>query len=281
MKIIHSIADMKSVTHTSKHGKQSIGFVPTMGALHEGHRALVRRARSENDQVVVSIFINPMQFGPKEDLSSYPRSLSKDLAMLKKEKVDYVFIPSAAQMFPPDFATWVDVPTYSDVLCGKFRPGHFRGVATVVIKLFSLVQPSRAYFGEKDYQQCRIIDRMVQDLKIPVRVVACPTVREPDGLAYSSRNQYLSKAEREEAVKLYQTLYLGRELIEQKIMRDSARLEKRLKQVLSQIPRSKIDYICVVDPITLVPMQKIHRPAVLAAAIWIGKTRLIDNVVIS
>ncbi|OGR90050.1 MAG: pantoate--beta-alanine ligase [Elusimicrobia bacterium RIFCSPLOWO2_01_FULL_59_12] len=281
MKIIHSVEEMKSSTHATRRGRRSIGFVPTMGALHEGHRALIRRARRENDQVVVSIFVNPAQFGPREDFTQYPRALSKDLALLKQEKCDVVFIPSASQIYPPEFSTWVDVPACSASLCGKFRPGHFRGVATVVAALFQIVQPTRAYFGLKDYQQCRVIDRMVKDLQIPVRVVACPTVREPDGLACSSRNRRLSKRDREEAVKLYQALYLGRELIEQKIMLDSGRLETRLKQVLSQIPHCRIDYIAVVDPVTLAPMRKIRRPAVLAAALWIGKTRLIDNVVIS
>jgi pantoate--beta-alanine ligase len=281
MKTLHTVAEMRSQTHTFKHAKRSIGFVPTMGALHEGHLSLIRRARRENDQVVVSIFVNPLQFGPKEDLHRYPRTLAQDLRLLKQEKVDVVFAPSASQMFPAGFSTTVDVPAYEQALCGPFRPGHFRGVATVVMKLFQIVRPTRAYFGKKDYQQCRVIDRMAQDLQMPVRIVACPTVREPDGLAMSSRNRYLSKREREEAVKLYQALYLGRELIEQRIMLDSQRLEKRLKQVLSQIPGRRIDYVSVVDPLTLAPMRKIHRPVLLAAAVWIGKTRLIDNVLIS
>jgi pantoate--beta-alanine ligase len=281
MKIIHSIEEMKSAVHKTRQAKRSIGFVPTMGALHEGHRALVRRARRENDLVVVSIFVNPAQFGPKEDFKRYPRTLARDLTLLRQERADIVFIPSAQQIYPAEFATWVDVPAYTLSLCGTFRPGHFRGVATVVAKLLLIVQSTRAYFGLKDYQQLRVIDRVVKDLQIPTRIVACPTVRESDGLAYSSRNRYLSKSEREEAVRLYQALYLGRELIQQKIMLDAARLEKRLRQVLSQIPRSRIDYISVVDSVTLAPMKKIRRPCVLAAAVWIGKTRLIDNVVIS
>jgi pantoate--beta-alanine ligase len=281
MKTITSIAEMKATVHKFKQGNKSIGFVPTMGALHEGHLSLVRRARRENDQVVVSIFVNPLQFGPKEDYKRYPRTLKRDLELLKQERVDFVFTPSVVEMFPPGFSTHVGVPAYAQTLDGPFRPGHFRGVVTVVAKLFAIVRPTRAYFGEKDYQQCRIIDRMVQDLDIPVRVVVCPTVRESDGLAASSRNRYLSSKERDEAVKLYQALYLGRELIEQKIMLDSQRLEKRLKQVLSHIPRSRVDYISVVDPLSLEPMKRIHRPALLAAAIWIGKTRLIDNVIIS
>jgi len=281
MKIIHSLSEMKVAIHKLKQSKASIGFVPTMGALHEGHQSLVRHARGENDQVVVSLFVNPLQFGPKEDFKRYPRTPKQDLALLQKERVDIVFMPSAAQMFPADASTFVDVPAFDQALCAPLRPGHFRGVATVVAKLFEIVQPSRAYFGQKDYQQCRVIDRMVKDLQMPVRVVICPTVREPDGLACSSRNRYLSAKERDEAIKLYQALYLGRELIEQKIMLDSVRLAKRLKQILSQIPKSRIDYISVVDPMTLAPMKRIHRPALLAIALWIGKTRLIDNVVIS
>ena len=281
MKIIHSVLDMKASALKLRQAKQTVGFVPTMGALHEGHRALIRRARRENDQVVVSIFVNPLQFGPKEDFKRYPRNLKKDLQLLKSEKVDIVFVPSAADMFPSGFSTWVDVPALAQTLCGPFRPGHFRGVATVVTKLLHVVQPTRAYFGEKDYQQVRLIHRLAQDLQLSVRIVACPTVREPDGLAYSSRNRYLSAHEREEAVKLYQALYLGRELVEQRIMKDTPRLVKRLRQIFSQIPKSRVDYIAVVDPLTLAPMQRIRRPALLAAAIWIGKTRLIDNVMIS
>jgi pantoate--beta-alanine ligase len=281
MKIVTTIEEMKSLAHRFAQNKQSVGFVPTMGALHDGHRSLVRRARRENDQLVVSLFVNPLQFGPKEDLKRYPRTPDQDMKLLKQEHADFVFMPVAAKLFPPGFSAFVEVPAFQQTLCGPFRPGHFRGVATIVAKLFEIVAPTRAYFGEKDYQQCRLIDQMVMDLNMRVKVVACPTVRESDGLACSSRNRYLSKAEREEAVKLYQALYLGRELIEQKIMLDSARLEKRLKQVLGSIPKSKIDYISVVDPWTLAPMKRIHRPALIAGAIWIGKTRLIDNILVS
>src|SRR4029077_9469581 len=272
MKILHSIADMKTTALKLKHGKKSVGFVPTMGALHEGHRTLIQRARHENDHVVVSLFVNPLQFGPKEDFKRYPRNLKQDLRVLKEEKVDTVFVPSVSEMYPEGFSTSVDVSGLTATLCGPFRPGHFRGVATVVAKLFQIVQPSRAYFGEKDYQQIRVIHRMVQDLQMPLRGVDCTMLREPDGLAYSSRNRLLSSREREEAVKLYQALYLGRELVEQRIMTDSHQLEKRLRVILSRIPKSRIDYISVVDPMSLAPMRKIHRPALLAAALWIGKT---------
>lgn len=280
MKVIRSIGEMQAHALRLQTQGQSIGFVPTMGALHQGHEALVRRARDENDCVVVSIFVNPIQFGPKEDFKKYPRTLPKDEQLLKKGKADILFLPGAHEMYPENFSTFIEVPALTQTLCAPFRPGHFRGVATVVAKLFEIVRPARAYFGEKDYQQIRVIGRMIEDLNIPVRLIACPTVREKDGLAVSSRNRYLSLAEREEAVKLYQSLYLGRELVEQKIMRDSRKLVTRLKQVLSSIPRGRIDYISVVDPVTLEPMTKIRRPALLAAALWIGKTRLIDNVVI-
>jgi pantoate--beta-alanine ligase len=281
MKIIRTVPEMQSYGMRLLQQGNSVGFVPTMGALHEGHLSLVRRARDENDVVVASIFVNPIQFGPKEDLKKYPRALPKDLKMLEKASVDVAFVPSAEAMYPANFTTFIDVPAMTQMLCGPFRPGHFRGVATVVAKLFNIVQPTRAYFGEKDYQQLRVITRMIEDLKLPVRAIACATVREEDGLAVSSRNRYLSKAEREEAVKLYQMLYLGRELIEQKIMLNPKQLAKRLMQVTATIPRVKIDYISVVDPVTLEPMKHIRRPALLAAAIWIGKTRLIDNVIVS
>ncbi len=281
MRIIRSVAEMQTNALHLQAQNQSIGFIPTMGALHEGHLALVRRARDENDAVIVSIFVNPMQFGPKEDLIRYPRTLVRDQAALKKANVDILFAPSTEEMYPAGFSTFVDVPSLNKTLCGPLRPHHFRGVATVVAKLFQIVQPTRSYFGEKDIQQVRVIDRMIEDLRIPTRLIACPTVREKDGLAVSSRNRFLSRKEREEAVKLYQALYLGRELVSQKIMTQSKMLVKRLTGVLATIPHSKIDYIAFVDPLTLEPMEKVQRPALLAIAIWIGKTRLIDNVVIS
>ncbi len=258
----------------------SLGFVPTMGALHHGHGSLVQRARRENDAVIVSIFVNPLQFGPKEDFKKYPRTLARDLALLKKEKVDIVFVPSAQEMYPEGGSTTIRVPSLDGILEGAARPGHFQGVATVVAKLFHIVQPTRAYFGEKDFQQVRVIDRMIKDLNMPVHLVACPTVREPDGLASSSRNRYLSPREREEAVKIYQALFLGRELVAEKIMKKPAQLMKRLNQVFSKIPKCKVDYMAIVDPETLEPMKIIRRPALLAAAVRIGKTRLIDNIVI-
>jgi len=281
MKIIESVSAMQAFAYKTRRQGHTIGFVPTMGALHEGHASLVHRARLENDVVVVSIFVNPLQFGPKEDFRKYPRTAARDLALLKAEKADVVFVPTVQSMYPAGFATRIRVPSLDAILEGASRPGHFQGVATVVLKLFNMVQPTRAYFGEKDYQQVRVIRRMIDDLNCSVRLVACPTVREPDGLAISSRNRYLSKKEREEAVKIHQVLFLGRELVSEKIMLDSRQLIRRLSQILAKIPGSKIDYIEVVDPETLEPMQKIRRPAILAAAVRIGKTRLIDNIIIS
>jgi pantoate--beta-alanine ligase len=281
MKIVKSVAEMLAYAYQTRQGGKAIGFVPTMGALHEGHISLVRRARRENDRLVVSIFVNPLQFGPKEDFKKYPRTATKDLALLETEKTDIVFMPSPQAMYPEGYSTRIRVASLDAVLEGVVRPDHFQGVATVVCKLFNMVQPTRAYFGQKDFQQVRIIRQMIEDLNIPVRLVACPTVRESDGLAMSSRNRYLSMKERAEAVKIYQALYLGRELVSERIMLDSHRLNQRLLQVLKTIPHVKIDYIAIVDPMTLVPMARIRRPAILAIAVRIGKTRLIDNVVIS
>jgi pantoate--beta-alanine ligase len=280
MKIVKSISEMQAWALRVQRKGNSLGFVPTMGALHEGHMSLVRRALWENDVTVVSIFVNPLQFGPKEDLKKYPRTLSADLALLKKEKVDIVFCPTAQALYPESHPTQVQVPSLDKILEGAVRPGHFTGVATIVAKLFHIVQPTRAYFGEKDFQQVKVIERMIDDLNMPVHLVACPTVRESDGLACSSRNRYLSAREREEAVKIYQALFLGRELVSAKIMTISQKLIKRLNQVFSKIPKSQVDYIAVLDPKTLEPMSTIRRPALLAAAVRIGKTRLIDNIMI-
>lgn len=280
MKIFRTVAEMRAWGNARKAQQQSIGFVPTMGALHDGHLALVRRARAETDAVVVSIFVNPLQFGPREDFKRYPRPVAHDLALLRRARVDAVWMPGASDLYPEGFSTRVSVGGLSTVLEGAHRPGHFDGVATVVAKLLAGVWPARAYFGLKDYQQVRVIDRMVRDLNLPVKIVACPTVREADGLAMSSRNRYLSKREREEAVKLYQALYLGRELISQRIMTDAKRVVKRLCGVLKTIPKSRIDYVTVADPVTLAPMTRIKRPALIAMAVRIGTTRLIDNVLV-
>ena len=279
MKIIRSVADMQAYALHKRQKKFRIGCVPTMGALHAGHLALVDHSRTQNEVTVVSIFVNPLQFGPREDLKRYPRTEARDLRLLRKEFADVVFIPEARDMYDAAFSTRVQLRgSLTELWEGAVRPGHFDGVATVVAKLFSIAQPARAYFGQKDYQQLRIIQRMVQDLNLPVEIIPCQTLREADGLAMSSRNRYLSSKEREEAVKLHQALYLGRELIEQKVMKNPAQLVRRLTQILSTIPKSKVDYVAVADPITLEPQKTIRRPVWLAAAVRIGKTRLIDNV---
>lgn len=280
MKIIDTVFEMQSRSIRQKRQGLSIGFVPTMGALHEGHLSLVRRAREENEIVVASIFVNPLQFGPKEDLAKYPRTFAQDVSLLKKAKVDVLFFPKASEMYPNNFTTTVDVPALTKTLCGPFRPGHFSGVATVVAKLFEIVRPTRAYFGAKDYQQVQVIRRMVEDLQMPIKIVTCPTVREADGMAASSRNRYLSRKERDEAVRLYQTLYLGQEIVQEGSMKQTSKLLSRLQGVLRTIPKVKIDYVSLVHPETLEPLEKVQRPALLAAAIRIGKTRLIDNVLI-
>lgn len=255
----------------------SIGFVPTMGALHEGHLSLLRRARAENEYVVISIFVNPTQFGPSEDLENYPRDLTGDLEKAKKEGVDLVFAPPEEELYPQGYSTYVSVEGLSLSLCGAFRPGHFRGVATVVLKLFNLIRPRRAYFGLKDYQQFQIIRRMVEDLNLDVEVIGCPTVREVDGLAMSSRNQYLSKEERKAATVLFRALKEA-----ELLFKGGERSPEALKQAMERVVRreplvSKVDYISIVHPETLEQVQVVFRGAILAIALWIGRARLIDN----
>jgi pantoate--beta-alanine ligase len=281
MKIIRSLADMQAWSLHKRRKGFAIGFVPTMGALHDGHMALVERARRENDLVVASLFVNPLQFGPKEDFKRYPRTEKADVKRLTQVQADIVFIPRVGEMYAPGSQTRVQVPAMATRWEGAVRPGHFEGVATVVAKLFNVVQPMRAYFGQKDYQQLQVITRMVHDLNFPIEIVPCETVREADGLAMSSRNRFLSGREREEAVKIYQSLYLGRELVESRVMTKAQPLIRRLTQVLATIPKSKVDYIAVADPDTLEPIDRIKRPVWLALAVRVGKTRLIDNIVIT
>ena len=280
MKVIRSLKEMQSYALHKRGQGRSLGFVPTMGALHEGHVALVTQARRENDLTIVSIFVNPLQFGPKEDFRRYPRTEARDLRLLR-DTADVVFIPSAPEMYPAGFTTQVDVRgSLGSLWEAASRPGHFNGVATVVAKLFALVLPTRAYFGQKDYQQLRVIQRMTADLNLPVQIIPCRTLRESDGLAMSSRNRYLSAREREEAVKIQQALYLGEELIVQQAMKKPEQIVRRLTQILAAIPKSRVDYVAVADPLTLEPLKTLRRPLLLAAAVRIGKTRLIDNVII-
>ena len=259
---------------------KSIGFVPTMGALHEGHLSLIQRARRENDILVMSIFVNPTQFGPGEDYRRYPRPFEKDRRLAQREGVDIIFYPSVSQMYGEEYSTYVEVEGLSKLLCGMSRPGHFRGVASVVCKLFNIVKPHVAYFGQKDYQQLRIIKRMVEDLNMEVEIRECPIVREPDGLAMSSRNSYLSFQERGKALSLYRALKRGKHLI--KAGNSAQDVISEIKKLIQRGPHTKIDYIKIVDPQNLEEVNKIRpgRKVLVALAVWIGKTRLIDNMLV-
>jgi pantoate--beta-alanine ligase len=254
----------------------TVGFVPTMGYLHEGHLALVRQARTENSNVIVSIYVNPTQFGPREDFGAYPRELNRDLELLREEGVDIVFVPSDDEMYPPEFSSWVDVEKVTERLEGASRPGHFRGVATVVAKLFSIVQPSRAYFGQKDAQQVVVIKRMVADLNMGIEVVVVTTVRESDGLAMSSRNIYLSPGERQAATILFRALTLARQL---KLdgEKDAGKIRRQMTSLIQKEPLAQIDYVSIADAETLEELNLIDRPALASLAVKTGKTRLIDN----
>ncbi len=279
MKILRDIKKMQSMAARLRKEAKAIGFVPTMGALHEGHLSLMRMARQENDYVVVSIFVNPTQFGPQEDFKKYPRNFRRDAFLCKSEGVDIIFYPDARSMYADDYKTYVNVEGLSDSLCGKFRPGHFRGVATVVAKLFNIVQPVRAYFGQKDAQQVTIIKKMVSDLNIPVQIRVLPTLRENDGLAMSSRNSYLSPVERSEAQVLSAAMNLAKDLI-RKGNRDSLSIIRKIWRLIKQKKSASVQYICVVNPETLEPIEKIKDKVLIALAVYFGKTRLIDNIVV-
>jgi pantoate--beta-alanine ligase len=258
----------------------SVGFVPTMGYLHQGHLSLVQRARTENSVVVVSIFVNPTQFGPAEDFKTYPCDTERDLAMLQKEKTDIVFMPSAEEMYPDRFKSWVVVEGVTDRLEGHFRPGHFKGVTTVVAKLFNIVEPDRAYFGQKDAQQVLVIRKMVADLNMNLEVIVSPTVRERDGLAMSSRNVYLNPQERKTATILFKALTLAQRLWE-KGESDAEILRQQMTSLIGREPLAKIEYISVADADTLEELSIVDRPALASMAIIIGKTRLIDNIILT
>ncbi|MGH2594195.1 MAG: pantoate--beta-alanine ligase [Anaerolineae bacterium] len=252
------------------------GFVPTMGYLHEGHLSLVRRATTENDRVAVSIFVNPTQFGPSEDLAAYPRDLERDLKLLEAVGVDLVFHPAPEVMYPPSFQTYVIVEEVTQRLEGAARPGHFRGVATVVTKLFNIVQAERAYFGQKDAQQAVVIKRMAADLAIPIQIVVCPTFREPDGLAMSSRNTYLDPKQRTAATVLHRALTAAQERYDAG-ERDAQALRSAMRYTLEQEPLAKIEYVSAADPDTLLELDHVEDRLLLSMAVRIGKTRLIDN----
>lgn len=279
METIRTISWMKEKAREARQEQRIIGLVPTMGALHVGHMALVERARKECSPVYASIFLNPTQFGPNEDLSQYPRPLEADMEKLTNADVDGLFLPSAEEMYPPGFSTYVHVEGISERLEGKLRPGHFRGVATVVLKLFEIVQPHFAYFGRKDAQQVRIIQRMARDLNLDVELVVCPTVREPDGLALSSRNAYLRPDERKSATVLYHALQAaGKELSSGE--RDVLELQRVMRKVLDKEPRARVDYAEIVDADTFEPVMHVARRSYAVLAVRIGATRLIDNMLI-
>lgn len=257
-----------------------VGLVPTMGFLHKGHLSLIKRARRDSDCVVVSIFVNPTQFGPKEDFKDYPRDLKKDLTVCKRSGVDMVFVPGVRSMYPEGFSTYVNVEGLTEGLCGAKRPGHFRGVTTVVAKLFNIVSPDIAYFGQKDAQQVIVIKRMVEDLDMPVKIRVMPIVREKDGLAMSSRNIYLGRDSRKQAVSLYKSLRMARGLYK-KGERDSKKIISRMRNLILREKDAEIDYIAIVDPETLMDVKKISGKTLVALAVRIGKTRLIDNVILN
>lgn len=277
---VTAVGEMKGLVRRWKAEKKTIGFVPTMGYLHEGHLSLVRESKKRADVTVVSIFVNPTQFGPDEDFNKYPRDLEKDAAYLRKGGVDCLFYPDASEMYPPGYRTFVDVHGLQDRLCGKSRPGHFRGVATVVLKLFNILGPDLAFFGAKDAQQVLIIKRMAADLNLDVEVVTCPLVRESDGLALSSRNAYLSPEERKAA----RVLSVSLRRAERAVVageRDAARVIAGIRSVIEAEPLARIDYVEAVDPESLEPVAEIRGNVLITLAVFIGSTRLIDNIRLS
>ena len=279
MQIATTINEVRTQVKAWKKEGLSVGFVPTMGYLHEGHGSLISRARKENDKVVVSIFVNPMQFGPGEDLESYPRDLDKDSAYCESLGADMIFHPEPEEMYTDGFCSYVDMSVLTEELCGLSRPVHFRGVCTVVNKLFNIVQPDRAYFGQKDAQQLAIIKRMVQDLNMDLEIIGCPIVREEDGLAKSSRNTYLSAEERQAALVLSRAVKLGQKLVANGET-DAKKIVSEMSALIEKEPLARIDYVKAVDGLTMQQIDTVKAPMLVALAVYIGKTRLIDNFMI-
>ena len=276
MQVVETIAEMKKVRRELA---GSVGLVPTMGYLHEGHLSLVRRARAENDTVVVSIFVNPTQFGPSDDFARYPRDPERDFALLRKGSTDFVFMPPVVEMYPDGYSTYVEVGGVTERLEGAKRPGHFRGVTTVVAKLFDIVEPTRAYFGQKDAQQLVVIKKMATDLNMNLEVIGCPTVREPDGLAMSSRNTYLNSEEHRAGLVLFKSLALAQELWSGG-ERSAERIRHQMTALIHKEPLAEIDYVSVADPASLEELAQVTGPALVSLAVKVGTTRLIDNVVL-
>ncbi|MGE4357034.1 MAG: pantoate--beta-alanine ligase [Candidatus Omnitrophota bacterium] len=279
MRVIEEIKEMQKLVKQWRRKNKTIGFVPTMGYLHEGHLSLARQARKENDVVVMSIYVNPLQFGPHEDFKRYPRDLKRDIKLAKDVGVDVIFSPRDREMYPRDYVTYVEVEKLTEGLCGRFRPGHFKGVTTVVTKLFNIVKPDVAYFGQKDAQQARVIEKMVEDLNMDIKIKILPIVREKDGLAMSSRNVYLNPEERKKAVCLYQALKKAEAMFRRGI-RDADKIVREMKKFIASRGDFRIEYIEIVDAKTLMPLRKIKNNTLIALAVWIGRTRLIDNIII-
>ncbi len=280
MRIIKNPEEMQAFSLEIKRGKRTLGLVPTMGYLHEGHLSLVKAARSKADMVVVSIFVNPPQFGPGEDFNQYPRDLKTDKKLLKDLKVDILFIPDTSRMYPPGFKSRAEVKDLSRKMCGRRRPGHFSAVTTVVAKLFNIVLPDYAFFGKKDFQQQLIIKRMAKDLNFPVKIISLPVVRETDGLAMSSRNRYLTPEERKEAAILFRALSLAKNEVK-KGQRDSKKIILKMRALIRTAPRVSLEYIVIADPETLEEVKEVKGKALIALAAHLGKARLIDNMVVA
>ncbi len=279
MKVVHTINETREIIKNWRKEGLTVGLVPTMGFLHEGHKSLITRAVKENDRVVVSVFVNPIQFGANEDLSVYPRDIDKDFALCQDAGADFIFNPSPEEMYFDNFSTYVDAGDVTKELCGKSRPIHFRGVCTVVTKLLNIVKPDRAYFGQKDAQQLAIVKRMVRDLNVDVEIIGCPIIREEDGLAKSSRNVYLNPEERKAAVILHKALTKGEEMVKAGEKEPSV-IIKAVSDIINTEKLAKIDYVDVVSFPEIEHIAKIDRPALVAVAVYIGKTRLIDNFIV-
>ena len=276
MKIVSTVNDVRSTVKEWKKNGLKVGLVPTMGFLHEGHLSLIKKAVAENDKVIVSVFVNPTQFGPNEDFEAYPRALNKDAALCEEAGADLIFHPEPEEMYPDGFCSSVNMTGLTDALCGKSRPIHFQGVCTVVSKLFNIAAPDNAYFGEKDAQQLAIIKRMVKDLNFDIKITGCPIIREEDGLAKSSRNTYLNPEERQAALVLSKAVKCGRSLVEGG-EKDSAVILKEMKSIIENEPLARIDYVEIVDMNTMKNIDKVKGDVLCAMAVYIGKTRLIDN----
>ena len=279
MKVAETIESVRSLVKAARGEGKKIGFVPTMGALHIGHISLIEAAVEDCDFVVVSIFVNPTQFGPGEDFEKYPRPLEADLQICRKAGVNLVFAPTPEQMYPAENLAWVNVEKLTESLCGRARPEHFRGVATVCAKLFNIVAPDVAYFGQKDAQQAIVVRRMVADLNMPLEIVICPTVRQPDGLAISSRNQYLTEQQKKDATNIYKSLQQCRQMIDAGI-KESQKIIAEMRKILQQVPSIEIEYVSIVDAETLESIEKISGKVLAAAAVRIGPARLIDNILV-